>query len=96
MNNEVVGLFEKDSVLVPLGENIQISSFNIEPSYYLVFQNMEGEVGRLEFDSGELVFKGKVHESAQYFIEYICESFKQKFDTEVEKKVNERFKNGCG
>lgn len=59
----------------------------IKPTYNLVFQNSDGEVGRLEFDTGELVFKGDVNESTEYFLDYLCASFKQRIDIEVQEKV---------
>lgn len=68
----------------------ELNTFNIEPVYNLIFQNIDGEIGRLEFDSDELVFKGDVEESSKYFVDFLCESFNQKIDELVDKKIKER------
>ena len=48
-----------------------ISVSNPAPSHNIVFHGPEGkEVGRMDFNSGELVFEGNAHTSAEVFMEW--------------------------
>jgi hypothetical protein len=72
----------------------------IEPQYNLVFNDAKGEVGRLEFDKGQLVFKGDVDQSTQCFLDFLLESFNGKVDSivndAIEDYVRDKSEDRCG
>lgn len=64
----------------------------LEPSYNIVFNNEQGEVGRLEFDSNKLVFRGNIEESSEKFVEYLLKLFNSKVDAIVKATVEEDYR----
>ena len=63
------------------GEQIGIENEGVgmEPSpCNMIFSDKDGsEVGRLSWDSGEMIFEGKADESAKIFFEFLNNLFKE-------------------
>jgi hypothetical protein len=62
------------------------SLFDLKPDYNVVFHNGDHQVGRLDFNSGVLVFEGDAEESAKIFFDALAEKFADILKEEREKE----------
>ena len=64
-----------------------LSLFDLKISNYnFVFHNGDHEVGRLDFNSGVMVFEGDAEESAKIFFDALAEKFADRLKEEREKE----------
>jgi hypothetical protein len=63
-----------------------LSLSDLKPNYNFVFHNGDHEVGRLDFNSGVVVFEGDAEESAKIFFDALAEKFADHLKEEREKE----------
>ena len=63
------------------------SEFKVQNTYNVVFSDVNGEVGRLDFNDGVIRFEGNIEESAKTFFTFLAASFENKINEEVEARV---------
>jgi hypothetical protein len=63
-----------------------LSLFDLKPDYNVVFHNGDHNIGRLDFNSGVMVFEGDVEESAKIFFDALAEKFADRLKEEREKE----------
>ena len=66
-----------DEPLEPTTGSLGINSDTL-PNYNVTFNNKDGEVGRLDFNTDTMKFTGKADESAQRMLDWLAEAFKQR------------------
>ena len=85
--------WHETKLAVPEG---QILSFhNPKPNYTITFYNNTDasgdgtQVGHMDFNGPEMVFKGDAAESAKIFIDWIASAFKGRLDEEYQRGFND-------
>ena len=63
-----------------------LSLFDLKPNYNVVFHNGDHQIGRLDFNSGVMVFEGDAEESAQLFFNALAKYFADRLKEEREKE----------
>jgi len=63
-----------------------LSLFDLKPDYNVVFHNGDHNIGRLDFNSGVMVFEGDAEESAKVFFDALAEKFADRLKEEREKE----------
>jgi hypothetical protein len=58
----------------------------LKPNYNVVFHNGDHQIGRLDFNSGVIVFEGDAEESAKVFFDALAEKFADRLKEEREKE----------